>query len=69
MDGDRPWGLPLVACRNCRTRMPLNVAMVHMGAADLFACPSCSHQEAWRTAVEAVTHREQAGNWWERGRR
>ena len=68
MDGERPWGLPLVACRNCHARMPLNVAMVHMGAADLFACPCCSHQEAWRKAVEAVTPPEQ-GRWWEVGAR
>jgi len=47
--------------------MPLNMALVHMGAADLFACPSCGHQETWRKAVEAVTVPQRTDTWWGAG--
>ena len=67
MDDERPSNLPLVACRGCRAGLPLNVALVHMGAADLFACPRCGHQEVWRKAVEAVASPQVARNWWEAG--
>ena len=54
MDGALPYGLAQVACRNCGLRMSVTTAIVHMGAADLFACPGCNHQEVWRTPVSAV---------------
>ena len=68
MDGGRPRNVPVVACRSCRSCMPLNMALVHMGAADLFACPACGHQEAWRKAVEAVTVPQRTDTWWGAGR-
>jgi predicted RNA-binding Zn-ribbon protein involved in translation (DUF1610 family) len=67
MDDERSWNLSLVACRGCHARMPLRVALVHMGAADLFACPHCGHQEVWRKAVEAVATPQRTANWWEAG--
>ena len=51
MDDQRPGGLRVAACRNCGLRMPVTTAIVHMGAADLFACPACGHQEVWRDPV------------------
>jgi predicted RNA-binding Zn-ribbon protein involved in translation (DUF1610 family) len=65
MDDVRPLNLPHVACRGCGARLPLNVALVHMGATELFACPRCGHQEAWRKAVEAVASPQRTANWWE----
>ena len=50
MDQPRPYGVPLVACRNCGLRMALRAAIIHMGASDLFVCPGCNHQEVWRSA-------------------
>jgi hypothetical protein len=47
--------------------MALSLAMVHMGATDLFVCMRCGHQEAWRKALEAVTPLAQTGMWLESG--
>ena len=54
MDQPRPYGVPLVACRNCGLRMALRVAIIHMGASDLFVCPGCNHQEVWRSAGRKI---------------
>lgn len=51
MDDPRTCGGPEVACRNCGVRMTVGMAIIHMGAADLFVCPRCNHQEVWRSAV------------------
>jgi transcription elongation factor Elf1 len=51
MDERRPGGFSVVACRNCGLRVPMTTAIVHMGAAELFACPGCDHQEVWRNGV------------------
>jgi len=64
MDDPRPGGLRVAACRNCGLRVPVTTAVVHMGAADLFACPGCSHQEIWRETVP-VNQTNQA--WSKRG--
>jgi predicted RNA-binding Zn-ribbon protein involved in translation (DUF1610 family) len=48
MDDRRLGGVQVAACGNCGLRIPVATAIVHMGAADLFACPACSHQEVWR---------------------
>jgi predicted RNA-binding Zn-ribbon protein involved in translation (DUF1610 family) len=55
MDRRRVGGLPNISCRNCGVVMALDVAIVHMAAADLFVCPLCSHQDVWRKAVEPIT--------------
>ena len=54
MDERRPSGLAVVACRKCGLRVPMTTAIVHMGAAELFACPGCDHQEVWRNGVVAT---------------
>ena len=41
----------LVGCGRCGLEMPLAAALVRMGSTDLFACPSCNHQEIWRNPV------------------
>lgn len=51
MDDPRTCGGTEVACRNCGVRMTVGMAIIHMGAADLFVCPRCNHQEVWRSAV------------------
>jgi predicted RNA-binding Zn-ribbon protein involved in translation (DUF1610 family) len=48
MDDRRSVGVQVAACSNCGLQVPVTTAIVHMGAADLFACPGCSHQEIWR---------------------
>ena len=44
---------PAIACRKCRVVMPVQVAVIRMGGAQLFVCPNCNHQEVWRPAVSA----------------
>ena len=51
MDRQSLGGLAVVACGQCGLQMPASAAVVHMGSAQLFACPSCNHQEIWREAV------------------
>ena len=38
----------VISCRKCRSPIPLEVAVVRMGGAQLFVCPCCHHQEVWR---------------------
>jgi predicted RNA-binding Zn-ribbon protein involved in translation (DUF1610 family) len=51
MDDPRLCGAAEVTCRNCGVLLAVRAAIIHMGAADLFVCPRCSHQEVWRSAV------------------
>jgi transcription elongation factor Elf1 len=55
MDERRPSGFAVVACRKCGLRVPMMTAIIHMGAAELFACPGCDHQEVCRNGV-VVSH-------------
>lgn len=39
---------PAIACKKCRVAIPVHVAVIRMGGAQLFVCPHCNHQEVWR---------------------
>jgi predicted RNA-binding Zn-ribbon protein involved in translation (DUF1610 family) len=48
MDRQSLGGLAVVSCGQCGLQMPMSAAIIRMGSAQLFACPSCNHQEIWR---------------------
>ena len=46
--GDAQALVTVIACRKCGSPIPIEIAVVRMGGAQLFVCPSCLHQEIWR---------------------
>ena len=52
--GERqPRATPAIVCKKCRAPIPVEVAVIRMGGAQLFVCPQCDHLEVWRRADEA----------------
>ena len=44
---------PSIACKKCRVAIPVQIAVIRMGGAQLFVFPHCNHQEVWRPATSA----------------
>ena len=49
--GDAQALTTVISCRKCGSPIPLEIAVVRMGGAQLFVCPACLHQEVWRAPL------------------